>query len=192
MNDNFVRSTKKVKKEKLKLLFLIIFLGNLFFPLISFGAGIYTICRTEDCSVTDSACYGGLVPCGGVIWIGGGIDPATGECVGGLPMTYPESRCQLCHFFVMLDGILDFIFLRLVPAIAVLMLLIGGIMLFFAGGSPQTLSQAKSVITTTVIGLVIIFAAWLVVNTFLLIIGVNAWTGLATGWFSINCPIIIP
>jgi len=119
---------------------------------------------------------GGLVPCAKYC-----DDPDT---------PYDETQpCQLCHFFVMTDKILDFVFLRLVPAIAVLMLLIGGIMFFFAGGNPQTLSQAKSVITATVMGLVIIFAAWLIVNTFFGMIGVASWTGLQGGWFSINCPI---
>ncbi|MCH8741362.1 hypothetical protein IH779_00400 [Patescibacteria group bacterium] len=119
---------------------------------------------------------GGLVPCGRDC-----DDPNTG---------YNETcPCQLCHFFVMMDRILDFIFLILVPTVAVLMLVIGGIMFFFAGGSPQRLESAKSIITSTITGLVIIFTAWVIINTFFIIIGVNTWTGLESGWFTIDCAV---
>lgn len=120
---------------------------------------------------------GGLVPCG--------RDSDDLSTIG-----IDESQdCQICHFFVMLDRILKFIFLILVPAIAVLMLVIGGVMFFFAGGSPQRLGNAKSIITSVVTGLVIIFAAWIIINTFFIFIGVASWTGLRSGWFIINCPI---
>lgn len=109
----------------------------------------------------------GLVPCGGD---------------GELP-------CQLCHFFVIFDRIVDFIMFTLVPVVAVLMLVIGGVMFFLATGNPGALSQAKSVITATILGLIIVYAAWIIVNTFLVIVGVADWTGLATGWFSIDCPV---
>jgi hypothetical protein len=110
----------------------------------------------------------GLVPCGG---------PG-------------EPACQFCHFFVMLDEIIDFVLFTLVPPIAVLMLAIGGAMFIFAyfSGGEQTLSQAKKLITSVFLGLVIIFAAWILINLFFQIIGVAEWTTLQTGWFRINCP----
>ena len=96
-----------------------------------------------------------------------------------------ENRCELCHIFVMIDRILDFIILRLTPVVAVLMLVIGGLMFFFAGTNPGTLETAKKVITNTVIGLVIIFTAWIVISTFLNYIGVMEWTGLGSGGWSV-------
>ena len=113
----------------------------------------------------------GFVPCGG--------RGADGEII----------RCELCHIFEMIDTILDFIILKLTPVVAVLMLVIGGIMFLFAGANPNTLETAKKIITTTVIGLVIIFTAWIVISTFLNYIGVASWTGLGSGgWSVINCP----
>jgi hypothetical protein len=100
-----------------------------------------------------------------------------------------EPRCQLCHIFAMIDNVLDFIILKLTPVVAVLMLVIGGMMFFFAGTDPGMLEKAKKVITTTVIGLVIIFTAWIVVSTFLNYIGVMEWTELGNGgWSVIKCP----
>ena len=113
--------------------------------------------------------YEGLVPCG-----------------GNLP------PCQFCHLFVMLDGIIDFILFKIAPPLAVLMLVIGGVMFFFSGGSPATLTKAKSLITSVVIGLAIIYGAWMIIDLFLTLPGfIDAgkfgWD--PSKWFQINCSI---
>ena len=155
--------------KKIVLIILLFLLSVSFFSFIPQE----TQAQAQICPVGQR---GGLVPCAKYC-----DDPNT---------PYDETKpCQLCHFFVMLDRILDFVFTRLVPAVAVLLLMIGGVMFFFAGGSPQTLGTAKSIITSVVIGLIIIFAAWLIINTFFILIGVAAWTGLQAGWFTINCPV---
>ena len=107
----------------------------------------------------------GLVPCGGE----------------------GESACQLCHFFVMFDNIAKFVLTRLVPPIGVLMLVIGGVMFFMAAGNPAGISKAKSLLTSVIIGLIIIYGAYLLISAFFTIIGVNEWTGLKT-WFKYPCP----
>jgi len=96
----------------------------------------------------------GLVPCGGE----------------------GEAPCRLCHFFVMVDTILDFILIKLVPVVAVLMLTIGGAMFFFAGANPKYLQMGKDIITSTLIGIAVIFAAFLLVGTILSAIGLAGWT----------------
>jgi len=108
----------------------------------------------------------GLVPCGGP-----GEDP-----------------CQFCHFFVMINDIIRFVILTLVPAVAVLMLVVGGIMFFTAGAKPETLIRAKGTITSVVIGLVIIFCAWIIVNTVLNQIGIIESPSLLR-WWEIECSI---
>ena len=110
---------------------------------------------------------GGFVPCGHA--------GADGEI----------DRCGLADVFEMIDLILDFIILTLTPVVAVLMLVIGGMMFFFAGTDPGMLEKAKKIITSTVIGLVIIFTAWIVISTFLNYIGVMEWTGLGSGGWSV-------
>lgn len=118
----------------------------------------------------------GLVPCGGK---------------GEVP-------CQLCHFFVMFDNIIDFLLLPppagggIVLGIAALMIAIGGFMYIFAyvGGvekGPSMISQAKSLFTAVVIGLIIIYGAWSVLSTYFMFIGVANWTGLQD-WWQIPCP----
>ena len=107
----------------------------------------------------------GLVPCGGE----------------GQP------SCQLCHVFIMFDRIVDFVMLTLVPPLAALMLVISGVMFFTAAGDPSGLGKARSVLTSVVFGLVIVYGSWLIINSFFLVIGVSQWTGLEKGWFSYPC-----
>jgi len=109
-------------------------------------------------------CTGSLVPCGG-----------------------EGNPCQFCHIFVLINNIITLILTCLAPIVAGLMLVIGGLYLLAAGPSPENVSKAKSIITSAVIGLVIIFVAWVFLNTFLAAIGVADWTGLTT-WWEIKCP----
>ena len=157
-----------------KVLFSILFLGVLLFPLVAF-AGEY---EADGQTIH----FEGFVPCGK-------SEPAPGE---DPEVTMP---CQFCHFFVMAKAVLDFI-VEIVLVVGVLMLVIGGGMFIFgpliAPGNPKLVSQAQKLMTSVVIGLIIIFGAWIFVNTFFLLIGVADWTGLREGWFIIDCPIQLP
>lgn len=112
---------------------------------------------------------------------------------GLVPCGTEGCPCQLCHFFVLFERIIDFIFIKLVPPIAILMLVIGGVMFFFAAGNPGALARAKSIITTTVIGLIIIYVAFILIGMFLLSIGLANWTTdiyktwWEEGFFTIEC-----
>lgn len=170
----------------MKKIFLIIFVGSLFvLPLISLAA-TYKACPEDDidpstgqCSVTEKeVTYDGLVPCGKKLKIGD--DPT--------PQFIP---CQLCHFFIMGKRILDFV-LVLVIVIAVLIFAIGGATFIFSQGNPSSISRGTSMMISAAWGLVIIFSAWIIVNTVLTLIGVADWTGLKEGWFLIKCPIALP
>ncbi|PIS40001.1 MAG: hypothetical protein COT32_02025 [Candidatus Nealsonbacteria bacterium CG08_land_8_20_14_0_20_36_22] len=110
----------------------------------------------------------GLVPCGNV----------------------PSCPCELCDIFVMIDRVLDFLLFKIVPVLAALMIAIGGFMYIFAFGKPETISQAKRLFTAITIGLLIIYGAWALINTFFVIIGLSDFGLRLTGpdkWFIINC-----
>ncbi|OIO46644.1 MAG: hypothetical protein AUJ31_01340 [Parcubacteria group bacterium CG1_02_39_15] len=205
----------------MKKIFLSIFLISLLSPLTAL-AGTYI--AAED-STAYTIYYSGLVPCGKEVCKGttlnirtiesalaqgsnfdqacsaGGGTVYRGEQVGEFYTGFP---CTFCHFFVMLDGIFDFVLFQLVPPLAVLMLAIGGIMYIMAqfggaevltgggSGGPKLLGQAKKLMTAVVMGLVIIYGGWLIVDLFFDTIGVADWTGLNQGWFSIKCQITIP
>ena len=107
---------------------------------------------------------------------------------GLVPCGTPGCPCTFCHFFLMFNNIIEFVMFKLVPPIAVLMLLVGGIMYFFAGASPQALSQAKSIITSVAIGLAIIFCAWIIINTVLVQSGIVKAESILK-WYEISCGV---
>jgi len=160
-------------KKTIVFLLLIIFIGGLLSP-FSASAGTYQ-------GYGGTVEYEGLVPCGK-------SEKGPNETEG---VTKP---CQLCHLFVMLDGIIDFVLIDILPWIVILMILIAGVMFYFAGGNPNLLLQAKKLITSVVIGLIIILCAYLIIGTILTILGVQHWTTLdqwadGNGVFEIICPI---
>jgi len=177
-----------MKSQKLGFLFLIIFLEILLFPLVSL-AGEY---KANNYTIT----YEGLVPCGKCVNItpvvtANKTDKERCGATEWQPTNIKYFPCQFCHFFVMFKAIIDFV-LQLVMAIAVLMLVIGGVMFFTAMGNPEKLGTAKNLITSVVWGVVIIFGAWIVINTIFTFIGLSDFALQFTGpgkWFTINCPI---
>jgi hypothetical protein len=138
--------------KKFPILFLIVFLGGLFLPLVS-----------------QAACPTGLVPCG-----------------------TPDCPCKFCHLFVMLQKIIDFVLVYIVFPVATLLIIIGGIMFFLYAENPQRVERAKSLLTATIIGLVLIFSSWLIVGLFLTAVGLSDFTVSSiwpNDWFTIDCPI---
>lgn len=115
-----------------------------------------------------------------------------------VPCGNPGQRaCQLCDLFVLFKNVVDFLLIKIVPAVAVLMIVIGGFMFIMAyfelvpkgeSGGPSLLLKAKSLFTYTALGLIIIYSSWLLINLFFQVIGVANWTGLKQGWWKINCP----
>ena len=97
-----------------------------------------------------------------------------------------QPDCEFCHIFKLLDNIIKFVLQDLVPPIAILMFVIAGGMYFMAAEDPSKAGRAKSLLTSIVIGLLIIYGAYLLVGLFFTAIGVASWTGLEN-WFIYPC-----
>ena len=101
--------------------------------------------------------------------------------------------CTLCHLFIMAKRIFDFLFLYLAIPLGVLMIIIGGAFILTAGGSPERTGQGRKILTAAIIGIVIFFASWIIVNTVLSFLTTG---GPPSGivpifgkpWNQINCP----
>jgi len=193
----------------MKKLFLAIVLVGLFLPIISFAAGTYTIIdTTPDPDRTYTITYDGFVPCGRCCTTTPQAEASVaGECgqalAPGVPVPIgslvPKKwvHCTICHGFVMIDAILDFILLKFIPPLAVLIFIITGIILYQAGSNPEKTKLARTIIVSVSIGLLLIYGGWMIINSVLISIGVADWTGLADdpatpqkeGWFQIRCEI---
>ncbi|PIP25000.1 MAG: hypothetical protein COX34_01060 [Candidatus Nealsonbacteria bacterium CG23_combo_of_CG06-09_8_20_14_all_36_12] len=102
-----------------------------------------------------------------------------------------QEPCQLCDFFVLFQNIVNFVLFKIVPPLAALFLVIGGVMFFFAGASPSTLQTAKKLMTSVMFGLLIIYGAWVFVNTFFMLIGVaepGQFGFDLRKWWNFPCP----
>jgi len=136
--------------------------------LIIFSFGLLFLFFLDVLAQTRTNCPTGLVPCGGT-----------------------DCPCQFCDLFVLFKKIVDFLLFTIVPPLAILMLVIAGAMYMLAHmevvGSPNWIIQAKSLIWSVVIGLIIIYGAWLIVSLFFQIIGIAEWTDLKA-WWQIKCP----
>ncbi len=121
---------------------------------------------------SDNVCTQGLVPCGQI------TTGADGQRIIANP-------CTLCHVPQLALNIIQFLFICIIPVIALIAIVGAGITIMVSGGSPALQSRAKSILKNTIIGLVIAYGAWLLVDAFLTVIGVADWTGLST-WFQLN------
>ncbi len=80
---------------------------------------------------------------------------------------------------------MNFILFTIVPAVAVLFYLMGGLMILVGGARPGLISTGKNFFWNTTWGLVIIFGAWMITNTVL-----KSLVGdqdISNNWFRIEC-----
>jgi len=72
--------------------------------------------------------------------------------------------CSLCHLYVLIDNILDFIMWTIAPIVAVLAVGWAGFNIMISGEQPGLRAKGFGIIKTTVIGLAIMFAGWVLIN----------------------------
>lgn len=114
------------------------------------------------------------------------VSAGCGEFSDGL-VNCSGPDCSFCSLFELIHNVLDFILTCIAPILVVLMVVIGGLFLLVSRGNPGLFDRAKSTLTGAVMGIALIFAGWILVNTFLDYMGYvewNAWndsTWICTG-----------
>lgn len=100
---------------------------------------------------------------------------------GIVPETCQTGICRVCDLFALADNFIDFLLTGIAVPIVVIALVYGGFQLLTAGGSEDKRTQGKNAITNAIIGILIAFFAWAIVNTVILLIvgseeiGPGAW-----------------
>lgn len=112
----------------------------------------------------------GLVPCGRLA-----DNPLTSDIIESNP-------CTLCAMFYMLKNIINFV-MTLAIGIGVFILVIAGLLYALSAGDSRKIELAKSAATSTIIGISIIFIAWMAIAVILQGMG---YANMAT-WNQVNC-----
>jgi hypothetical protein len=103
------------------------------------------------------------------------IEPVSALCVeypwGLVPCgRYTDAKgnltcpCEIGHFFLMLVNIYQWVVWWLATPLAVLMLTIGGIMILISAGNPNLVGLGKKILWVSIIGLVLVFCSWLIID----------------------------
>ena len=96
-----------------------------------------------------------------------------------------QPLCTTCDFLVLGKNISDFILVYLVPAIAALLFVYAGFEILLGGGIPARVAKGRAVFQTTAYGLLIIFTAWLIVNTVLRTVAGD--DNISQNWWKLEC-----
>lgn len=99
-----------------------------------------------------------------------------------------QPACEFCHLFTLIQNIINFVLKIIVIPLATLLVVVGGFFIFLGGtGDQKKLDQGKKVLTSVAVGLIIIYGAYIFINTFFTVIGVAEWNGfsLKDSWWNI-------
>lgn len=96
-----------------------------------------------------------------------------------------QPLCTTCDFLVLGKNISDFILVYLVPAISALFFIYAGFEILLGGGIQSRVARGRAVFQTTAYGLLIIFLAWLIVNTVLRTVASDE--NIAENWWKLEC-----
>ena len=173
-----------MKKNKIILgILVIIFCASLFsaFALTAFGAcGLDGICTAGCLPAPDPDCTGcqevpgsaGLIPCGKSV-----NDPETvdwNEC----------DACTPCSLILMGQLIIEFL-VKVSAVLALVAITFAGLLYIFAAGSSGIIEKAKSMIKYALLGFILVFIAWAVIDSILITMGYIDPIG--GDWYVVDC-----
>ena len=96
----------------------------------------------------------------------------------------PEVECDSGQFLGLLHNLMTFA-VEIAIIIVGLSVAYGGFMILISSGSEERMSQGKKAMKASIIGIIIIFTAWLVVNTLITLFtncsGWNVFGGIKCG-----------
>lgn len=93
------------------------------------------------------------------------------------PLVPCTNDCTLCDLWHLASNIINFISFEIAVPAAGLLFVIAGVIFLISGGNEDRVSLAKRIFLNTVIGLVIIFCSWLLIDTFLKTIASGTFSG---------------
>lgn len=112
------------------------------------------------------------------------ISMASAQTSGLVPCGNPgQPACNVCSFLEMVKIILNF-GIQVSFAFAALFITWGAFVIMTAGGSEQRVTEGKKMMTTAIIGMVIILSSWLILGT---VVQILAGSPTKLPWTEIKC-----
>ncbi len=110
-------------------------------------------------------------------------------CVGATSTNVGKTQLpvctNLCDFVAQVAQVIYYVIGFVIWIIVPLFAAIGGIMIMLGGASPEMVSRGRGTILGAVWGLVIVLCAWLIVATFVHVIGITGVGGFGTATCSL-------
>ncbi len=138
-------------------------------------------------------------------------DDGSGEGGGALPPTSSfipcgnivgsdgtvKNPCNACHFIQLSQNILRFFVITIALPAAAILIAIGGAMMVFSPVSPGQQGRGKKIIINALVGLLFIFAAWVIIDSAMKLAGAKIISSDRTGigttkygpWNAIECAV---
>lgn len=85
----------------------------------------------------------GLVPCGGA----------------------GQNPCSICDLGILTINVTNFLIKKIAIPLAGLMILVGGLMIMIGSASEERVKVGKKILTNAIIGVIIVFMSWILVDT---------------------------
>ncbi len=92
-----------------------------------------------------------------------------------------SNACTVCDLFTLVDRVVDFMLEVIAFPLAVIMFLYGGFMWITAGGDSGKITKGRKAIEYAVYGMIVAFAAWLIIDTILKAL-LSGGMGKIQGW----------
>ncbi|MBI2888933.1 MAG: hypothetical protein HYY10_03350 [Candidatus Liptonbacteria bacterium] len=111
-----------------------------------------------------------------------GTNPSLLPCTG--------LKCvDLCQLLLLFQHLIYFGMTIAVLFVAPILILWGAFLIIISGGSAERVSKGKTVLTSTIVGIVITLGAFLIVSTFLWLLGNPASGTARVSWPNIACEV---
>jgi len=79
--------------------------------------------------------------------------------------------CTIGDFFDMLGKIYEFIVKNIATPLAIIALTVGGVMMMISAGNPNLMGNGKKIMYAAIIGLVLVWCSWLIIDSVLKAVG---------------------
>ena len=98
----------------------------------------------------------------------------------------PCDICNICDFGRLLINLINFLIWNIAVPLAGLMVVVGGLMIMIFSASEEKVKLGRKILTNAIIGIIIVFVSWLLVDTIIQVM-TGGWSGFANfgPWYSV-------